>query len=280
MNGMSTSLQGVGYQQDYVPHVSYTVERNHHNIPSSLWMSPASTASPSPQFTHQPYNSLSHLTMPSQLHPLPESVVATASTSSTQSILTSTSSTSTAPTSASSPKTTRQYSSILSDDLFSSRSPSILDPTASSFPSPVASGSPDLKSTGLSGDDTDPETLAREDPYMTQVWKMYAKAKAGLPHAHRMENLSWRMGGLVLKKKKGDEEKTFGDERKASLGSHSADQPDASSARPPGSINGVGGEGGSSSSSGGRGRTIDKGKARVKVEGFDGVSADGEEDNE
>jgi len=261
MNGMGTSLHGLGYQHEYVPHVSYASERIPADVHPSLWMTPTSTASPSPHFAHQPFNSLTQLAMPNQ-H-LPESLVATSSTSSTQSILTSTSSKSTAPTSANSPKTTRQLSEFLADELFSAQSPTLRDYSTSSFPSPIASGSPDLKSTGLAGEDADPEKLAKEDPLGTQMWKMYAKTKATLPHAQRMENLSWRMMGLVLRKQKEDEERAKLGELRSPLENSLTDEPDASSARPPG----VGDSGeGSSSSASERGRTIDKGKAtRVKV---------------
>ena len=76
-----------------------------------------------------------------------------------------------------------------------------------SFASPKVSGSPDLKSVDLTGADADPEQMAKEDPLATQVWRMYARQKATLPHAQRMENLTWRMMALALKKKKEDEGK-------------------------------------------------------------------------
>jgi GATA-binding protein len=38
------------------------------------------------------------------------------------------------------------------------------------------------------------------DPLATQVWKAYAKAKDGLPNGPRMENLTWRLMHLTLKK--------------------------------------------------------------------------------
>ncbi|OZJ06473.1 hypothetical protein BZG36_00535 [Bifiguratus adelaidae] len=43
-------------------------------------------------------------------------------------------------------------------------------------------------------------SVAREhDPLATQVWRLYAKAKDGLPHGSRLENLSWRMMAKTLK---------------------------------------------------------------------------------
>ena len=62
-----------------------------------------------------------------------------------------------------------------------------------------------MQSVDLAAADADPEKLAKEDPLATQVWKMYARQKATLPHAQRMENLTWRMMALALKKKKEDE---------------------------------------------------------------------------
>lgn len=46
------------------------------------------------------------------------------------------------------------------------------------------------------------EELSKEDPLATQVWRMYARTKAQLPHAQRMENLTWRMMALALRRKK------------------------------------------------------------------------------
>src|SRR5271168_447226 len=91
------------------------------------------------------------------------------------------------------------FTDIFSDDFLPPLSP---QPT-SAFTSPRISGSPDLK---LSPDpDINPEQLAKEDPLATQVWKMYARTKVTLPPAQRMENLTWRMMALALKKKKEDD---------------------------------------------------------------------------
>ena len=50
-------------------------------------------------------------------------------------------------------------------------------------------------------DGLSPEELQREDPLATQVWRLYARTKANLPHAQRMENLTWRMMGMALRRK-------------------------------------------------------------------------------
>jgi GATA-binding protein len=45
-----------------------------------------------------------------------------------------------------------------------------------------------------------PDDAAKKDPLATQVWKAYARAREALPNGHRMENLTWRMMHLTLKK--------------------------------------------------------------------------------
>lgn len=46
----------------------------------------------------------------------------------------------------------------------------------------------------------DPETLAKNDPLATQVWRMYTKQRDQLPNAARMENLIWRLMSLTLRR--------------------------------------------------------------------------------
>lgn len=53
---------------------------------------------------------------------------------------------------------------------------------------------------GVGGEDDESSRLSREDPLATQVWKMYARTRASLPHAQRMENLTWRMMAMALRK--------------------------------------------------------------------------------
>lgn len=163
---------------------------------------------------------------------------------------------------------TSMFSDILSDSLFSEH----VTEGASTFPSPVLSGSHELNSSALSPTDAgqyDPEQLAKEDPLATQVWKMYARTKANLPHAQRMENLTWRMMALALKKKR-DEENELEQAAKESGEVASDTVPLSDEGKKEASI----GEE--------RGRRIDKGKAKVSVVGFDGVdeNQDGTEDDE
>jgi GATA-binding protein, other eukaryote len=92
---------------------------------------------------------------------------------------------------------------------------------------------------------------------------MYAKTKASLPHGQRMENLTWRMMALALKKKKEDEERVkieqAGEDTPllSQLEMQADDKGDEDNER---------------------GRS--KGKTKVRVVGFDGTNQDGVEDNE
>jgi GATA-binding protein len=43
--------------------------------------------------------------------------------------------------------------------------------------------------------------MQRKDPLATQIWKLYSRTKAQLPNQERMENLTWRMMAMSLKRK-------------------------------------------------------------------------------
>lgn len=99
---------------------------------------------------------------------------------------------------------------ILADDFFSSRSPLSTSPPSAGMPL----FSPGLGGRRPSGDPSSPaaldvlapEEMAKKDPLATQVWRAYARAKYTMPHASRMENLTWRM--MHLNMKKGDDKIT------------------------------------------------------------------------
>ena len=42
--------------------------------------------------------------------------------------------------------------------------------------------------------------MQKKDPLATQVWKYYSKTKTQLPSHERMENLTWRMMAMNLKR--------------------------------------------------------------------------------
>ncbi|BEI79982.1 hypothetical protein CcaverHIS002_0105110 [Cutaneotrichosporon cavernicola] len=78
--------------------------------------------------------------------------------------------------------------SILKDDFLATRSPLSTSPTAGNAFPPEFGGAP-----------------AFADPLAAQVWKAYARAKDTMPHGQRMENLTWRMMHLTMKKKEESE---------------------------------------------------------------------------
>jgi GATA-binding protein, other eukaryote len=131
------------------------------------------------------------------------------------------------------------FTDIFADDIFNGQGLLV----------PQSPGSPDF--TARPANTADPLDLQREDPLATQVWRMYARTKANLPHAQRMENLSWRMMALALKKKREDQDNQ--------LEQQVEPQPDPEDQR---------------------GRRIDKGKAPVRVVGFDGTNQDGVDDEQ
>ena len=50
-------------------------------------------------------------------------------------------------------------------------------------------------------EDESPEELAKKDPLGTQIWKLYSRTKTRLPNQERMENLTWRMMAMNLRRR-------------------------------------------------------------------------------
>lgn len=116
---------------------------------------------------------------------------------------------------------------------------------------------------------------------------MYARTKAHLPHAQRMENLTWRMMALALRKKREEEarkecllETAATSKSEASTDSKvkkevqkSAESGSVRLAEEPSKelLKSMPAE-----ENAPRGRRIDKGKTKMRVEGFD----DGKQDEE
>lgn len=59
----------------------------------------------------------------------------------------------------------------------------------------------DWKDDASSADLGDPNDMRKNDPLGTQIWKLYSKTKSQLPNQERMENLTWRMMAMNLKRK-------------------------------------------------------------------------------
>jgi hypothetical protein len=80
--------------------------------------------------------------------------------------------------------------SLLSDTLFPPRKPK---------PAPMIYDDT-FDSDNEQSEDSDKDPV-KKDPLATQVWRMYTKAKDNLPNGSRLENLTWRMMAMTLKKK-------------------------------------------------------------------------------
>ena len=46
----------------------------------------------------------------------------------------------------------------------------------------------------------DPAELQKKDPLATQLWRLYSKTKTQLPNQERMENLTWRLMAMNMKR--------------------------------------------------------------------------------
>ncbi|KAL8731142.1 MAG: hypothetical protein Q9181_004411 [Wetmoreana brouardii] len=60
---------------------------------------------------------------------------------------------------------------------------------------------PDWRDDATNADLDHPEEMQKKDPLGTQIWKLYSRTKSQLPNQERMENLTWRMMAMNLKRK-------------------------------------------------------------------------------
>jgi GATA-binding protein len=65
---------------------------------------------------------------------------------------------------------------------------------------------PEWKTGGPRGGDT-PEELQKQDPLAAQIWRLYTRTKFQLPNQERMENLTWRMMAMSLKRKEREQQR-------------------------------------------------------------------------
>ena len=54
-----------------------------------------------------------------------------------------------------------------------------------------------------------PDEMQKKDPLATQIWRLYSKTKKQLPNQERMENLTWRMMAMSLRKRRQEEAARF-----------------------------------------------------------------------
>lgn len=45
-----------------------------------------------------------------------------------------------------------------------------------------------------------PEEMQKMDPFCIEIWKFFSKTKSQLPNKERMDNISWRMMSMNIKK--------------------------------------------------------------------------------
>ncbi|CAE6400170.1 unnamed protein product [Rhizoctonia solani] len=272
------------------------------NLPPSLWMSPSSIPTHKPN-AHPGKNATAHQ-QPSRTPrtspgtPTTSTSTSTALTSFASIPVSSTSSVSPPVTDLPSPEVSKAttapkdapeghrspsiLSDILADDFFSSRPTAVgasdpTNPVGSTGHRPTVTfaatpvGSPGAfggASPTLSGAGGDGDTGHGEHPLAAQVWKMYAKTKASLPHQQRMENLTWRMMAMALKKKPKSEDE--GEDLQAQVANvietkseePAVEKPDREPVKDKEHPKEVKEEEQQ------RGRRPDKGKARVVVQGF------------
>ncbi|WWC70300.1 uncharacterized protein I206_104250 [Kwoniella pini CBS 10737] len=130
---------------------------------------------------------------------------------------------------------------ILNDDFLGLRSPTmpLASPPIASFASfPVTRRPSQSDNTSPTAPElTSPEQMAQKDPLATQVWKAYARAREVLPNGQRMENLTWRMMHLTLKKKEAEEaaarEKAEKEEQERLIREYIAEAEESRDAVPP-----------------------------------------------
>lgn len=88
-------------------------------------------------------------------------------------------------------------------------------PARASFHKDMSLRDDDLLSSALfpalrsseSGGPSAVDQLQQQDPLAAQVWKFFAKTKQQLPNQQRMENLTWRMMALSMRKRSLDDQK-------------------------------------------------------------------------
>jgi GATA-binding protein len=60
---------------------------------------------------------------------------------------------------------------------------------------------PTLRDDAAGAELDNPEEMQKKDPLATQIWRLYSKTKKTLPNQERMENLTWRMMAMQLRKR-------------------------------------------------------------------------------
>ncbi|WWC61770.1 uncharacterized protein I303_104355 [Kwoniella dejecticola CBS 10117] len=161
---------------------------------------------------------------------------------------------------------------ILNDDFLGLRSPTmpLASPPISNFASFPVTRRPSQSdiTSPVAPEMTSPEQMAQKDPLATQVWKAYARAREVLPNGQRMENLTWRMMHLTLKKKEAEEaaarEKAEKEEQERLVREYIAEAEESRDALPPPTTSAADNE---------RERERGRSKGKSRIVGFAGASS-------
>jgi GATA-binding protein, other eukaryote len=225
-------------------------------VPTTLWMSPVSSASPSLAASPVtgPYGSVNSLMMNHAENGAASSHVAFHGTHGDSNYTESTSSS--YPATPVDPKQSPLFPDVSADVLLSGTS---------------LVGSPELEISDADLEGIDAEQLAKDDPATAHALKMY---RAGM--TPQIDNLTWKMKALALKRKKDDETKMMAYITENGGAPEGERPPAAPSEDPAPAQVQVKQEPESADSS--RGRTMSKGKGKVSIVGFDGKNQDGDED--
>lgn len=107
------------------------------------------------------------------------------------------------PSSPHNPAPVSAISTLLSKEISEYRGNLDLTATAQTFARRELLGGGSFGTLGARPDPEDsPEDMQKKDPLATQVWRLYSKQKGTLPNAERMENLTWRMMALTLRRER------------------------------------------------------------------------------
>lgn len=68
---------------------------------------------------------------------------------------------------------------------------------------------PEWKDGGPRSNMESPDEMMKKDPLATQIWKLYSRTKFQLPNQERMENLTWRMMAMSLKRNQREQQARY-----------------------------------------------------------------------
>lgn len=89
---------------------------------------------------------------------------------------------------------------------------------------------PEWKDDARASDLESPEEMQKKDPLGTQIWKLYSRTRSRLPNQERMENLTWRMMAMNLRRRE-QQQAAYGNNKPTANGPRQAGTDSLSSAK-------------------------------------------------